>query len=548
VIDALGWTLVHFLWQGALLGVAAWAVLRALPEQHSEARYAAACALFGVMVLCPLATLTVMWPNAAALSVTPLAGVAHATATSVGFPETPRAAPWTAWAVALWTAGLALMAARAAGGWVWVWRRQNKGRRPLPDPLQDTVRSLAVRMGLHRAIRWFASVHGDTPQVFGWAKPVVLVPLSALTSMPAQQLEALLAHELAHIRRHDFLVNAVQVLAEIVLFYHPAVWWLSARVREEREACCDRVAAQVCGDTLLYGRALLALEESRERYALAASGFGLARRVRRLLSGGQDIRPVWLLAAVITASLLIAATSANWLLAQVPAPPAPPEAPAASTVPPPPTPPAVPALIGGYVPADAAPARLTDDEFRAFCRDFSATYLGMQRKEFPTADFGDRLAKLFEKYGPFVRWKDGRPVAKEYYSGLLIRQMAEGEGTGWSPAHLRWVQEEVVYLITPEERAAFFMVKNAEERDEFIRQFWQRRPGREMEHTRRLVYANQRYGSLTADRSRAYVLWGPPDEIESPPPQRYEIWRWRDGRTLRFEGPDLHLAGQWPRP
>jgi GWxTD domain-containing protein len=486
MIDALGWTLAHFVWQGALVGAAAWAALRALPERHPEARYATACALLAAMAICPLLTLAFLWPGGSAPAA-PLHVFIVPVSPAGPASVTPVQASWTVWAVALWAAGLVLMAIRAAGGWLWAWRRQYTDRRPLPQSCQETVHRLALRMGLRRGIRWFAGARIDAPQVFGWLKPVVLVPLSALASMPPQQLEAVLAHELAHIRRHDFLVNACQVLVETVLFYHPAVWWLSARVREEREACCDRVAAEQCGDTVLYGRALVALEESRDRYALAASGFGLSRRVRRLLSGGEGVRPAWLLTSVTAAALVVAATSANWLLAQAPAPPAPPAPVAAPAVSAPKVPPAM------------------------------------------------------------VHPSDGKLDARDSYNGHLQQQIADEESKGTPPssAHLRWVQSEVFYIITPVERATFLRLKDEAQRDEFIRQFWQLRPGQEKEHYRRLAYAKERFVSLASDRSRAYILWGPPDEIDSH--TDYEVWTWREGGTLRFEGSDLHLVGQWPR-
>jgi GWxTD domain-containing protein len=545
MIDALAWTLAHFVWQGALLGAAAWAVLKALPERRPETRYAIACALLAGMAICPMVTLALVWPPGNAPGVPSLTFIVPASLLAEPERVTQAQASWTLWAVTLWVAGLMLMAVRAAGGWLWAWRRQYTDRRPLPQSLLDAGHQLALRMGIRRGIRRFAGARIDAPQVFGWFKPVVLVPLSALTSMPPQHLEAVLAHELAHIRRHDFLVNACQVLVETVLFYHPAVWWLSARVREEREACCDRVAAEQCGDAVLYGHALVALEESRERYALAASGFGLARRVRRLLAGGEGVRPSWLLAAVTAASLVLVATSASWLLAQSPAPPVPPPPVAAPAVSVPQAPPATTQL---QVPAGEARARLSEDDFRLFQRDLAALLIGSYRRDFPSAQFDEKLTGLFDKYGRRLHQSDGGPVAQKDYLDLLLSQMGEEErkGTRFSPQHLSWVQIDVGYLITPEERATFLTLKDEAQRDEFIRQFWQRRPGQEKEHYRRLAYANERYGSLSSDRSRAYIVWGPPDEIESHPGD-FEVWTWRDGRSLRFEGSDYHLVGRWPR-
>ena len=124
-------------------------------------------------------------------------------------------------------------------------------------------------------------------------KPVVLLPASALAGLTPQQLEAILAHELAHIRRHDYLVNLLQTLVETLLFYHPAVWWLSRRIRIERENCCDDLAVSLCGDPCTYARALADLEALRgpaRSLAMAANGGSLLQRVRRLLGAPTSRR------------------------------------------------------------------------------------------------------------------------------------------------------------------------------------------------------------------------------------------------------------------
>jgi len=105
-------------------------------------------------------------------------------------------------------------------------------------------------------VRLLISALVQVPTVIGWLRPVVLVPVGALSGLPAEYLEALLLHELAHVRRHDYLVNILQSVAEALLFYHPAVWWVSGHIRAERELCCDDVAVAVSGDALTYARAL----------------------------------------------------------------------------------------------------------------------------------------------------------------------------------------------------------------------------------------------------------------------------------------------------
>jgi beta-lactamase regulating signal transducer with metallopeptidase domain len=126
----------------------------------------------------------------------------------------------------------------------------------------------------------------EVPTVIGWLRPVILVPASALTGLSAEQLEALLAHELAHIKRYDYLINLIQTAVETLLFYHPAVWWLSAQIRQEREHCCDDLAVATCGDVLIYARALAELEQLRSLapgLAVAANGGALINRIQRLI-------------------------------------------------------------------------------------------------------------------------------------------------------------------------------------------------------------------------------------------------------------------------
>jgi ankyrin repeat protein len=145
--------------------------------------------------------------------------------------------------------------------------------------------------------------------VIGWVRPAILLPASALTGLNPGQLLAILAHELAHIRRHDFLINGVQRAVECVLFYHPAVWWISGRMRVERERCCDDLAVRVCGDRMVYVNALVALENTREPIlALPTAGAGLTDRVRRLL-GIQGANRDWqsAVAALVFAVILVSA-------------------------------------------------------------------------------------------------------------------------------------------------------------------------------------------------------------------------------------------------
>jgi hypothetical protein len=160
-------------------------------------------------------------------------------------------------------------------------------------------------------VRIAKSALAGTPSVIGWLQPVILVPAAAFAGMDPEQLEALLAHELAHIRRHDYIVNLIQSAAETLLFYHPAVWWVSRRIRIERENCCDDLAVSVCGDVVTYARALTRLEELRtggSQFAMAAGAGSLLTRIRRLLEAGRPAhrRPGTWFTALLAALALCA--------------------------------------------------------------------------------------------------------------------------------------------------------------------------------------------------------------------------------------------------
>src|SRR5688572_23991155 len=177
---------------------------------------------------------------------------------------------------------------------------------------QHALARLTRRIRLSRPVRLLESSLVEVPTVIGWLRPVVLLPVSALTGLTRQQLETILAHELAHVRRHDFIVNLFQTAVETLFFYHPAVWWISSKIRMEREHCCDDLAVELCGNPVLYARALADLEQTRfPTPALALTGGSLLSRVRRLIAGSpRRCSAQWLAGvSVITvlASLAIAA-------------------------------------------------------------------------------------------------------------------------------------------------------------------------------------------------------------------------------------------------
>src|SRR5437773_6836113 len=190
------------------------------------------------------------------------------------------------WFVLLWFGGVLVMSLRLASGWLAVRRLWTTGTHPVPEGCEEALGRLVRRLRVTRPVRVLESAVVQVPAVIGWLRPVVLLPASALTGLTPLQLDALLAHELAHVRRYDYLVNLLQSAIETLLFYHPAVWWVSRRVRDEREHCCDDVAVAACGDAHFYATALLGMERLRNpkpALSMAAAGGSLVERVPRLM-------------------------------------------------------------------------------------------------------------------------------------------------------------------------------------------------------------------------------------------------------------------------
>ncbi|HKA22835.1 MAG TPA: M56 family metallopeptidase [Blastocatellia bacterium] len=318
IFQALGWTLIHFIWQGALIGILYFSVSLMLRRRSANVRYTTACMAMLLMLIAPAATLVIIrasadlpateaaneWGAAIQLERVTLKQFQPPSVESVDNKEIepvrastsdaivkriqdvlPRFIPWF---LALWFAGVLFLSLRFARGLVVVHRLKRVETGPSIRIWESRLSSLCQRLKVSRPVRLCESVLVEVPTVVGWLRPVILLPASALTGLSAEQLEALLAHELAHIRRFDYLVNLLQTSIETLFFYHPAVWWVSAQIRQEREHCCDDLAVAACGNVLTYARALTALEDLRgsgPQLAVAASGGSLLMRIQRLLRG-----------------------------------------------------------------------------------------------------------------------------------------------------------------------------------------------------------------------------------------------------------------------
>jgi GWxTD domain-containing protein len=466
--QGLGWALAHSLWQGASAAVLVAIALAC--TRSPRARYATGCLALGLMTgafgwtwwsSIPTGASTVSFQTARTLhAIDPSAAVS-------GVARDWRLGAILPWLAPFWAVGVLAFHLRALAGWTAARRLRTIGVCAAPDLWRERLDGLARRLRVTRAVVLLESGIARTPVVAGALRPVILVPVGMLAGLPARQVEAILLHELAHIRRHDYFVNVLQTWVEAIFFYHPAAWWISKVIRAEREHCCDDVAAAAQGDAFEYASALAALEQYRwaadgsgrlyKEPAVAATGGDLVTRIRRLLHPPEHPRAIFAPALSLTLVTLAAA------------------------------------------------------------------------------------ATLFA-------WQD---TPRQ-------RRVQQLRTTMESP-YRKWLTEDVAYIISDRERAAYRALMTDEEREKFIEQFWTRRdptPGTvenefKEEHYRRIAYSNELYpdGKLAGwktDRGRIYITYGPPDQIEAHPsdPVPNQEWLYKSiegmGQNVivRFEDPD----------
>ena len=420
---AVGWTLLHSLWEGAIISAALAATLVAM--RSPRARYAAACVAMLAMLVGFGLTLARVMPEQARRAPAVSTSSIPASTVRAGIdalsPSNPGLAAAVPWLALFWIAGVCIFYLAYTASWISVSRLRRRGVCCASEHWQTLLARLSTQLRLSRSVQLLESCLVDAPMVLGHLRPVILMPIGLLTGLPPGQIEAILLHELAHIRRYDYLVNVLQRSVEGLLFYHPAVWWMSRLIRTERENCCDDVVVAMSGNAHAYAVALAVLEQNRwsgREPAVAVTGGSLVKRIRRLLYP-QGPNGAW---TPLFSAVILMATAAVALTAW-----------------------------------QAAPQQAVQS------------------------------------------------------------------------AYDKWLNEDVVYIITAQERVAFQKLTTDEEREHFIVQFWQQRdPTPETaenefkeEHYRRIAYSS-RFSATSlsgwqTDRGRIYITYGPPDEIESHP-------------------------------
>lgn len=377
LVEALGWTFLHSLWIGALLSAVFLAVRWVMRGVGAQRRYLTGLAFLALMPVMVLIAFYFSYQSVTRMPAPEVAAVEgnvfhQTTSTGVArsLPES-ASATWLnepGWLtslktsyfdryhsalVALWLLGVAVFSARNIGGYFYTGRLRRVG---LVEPGAESVRvfrKLMERSGVSRAVVFMESLLVQAPVVVGYFKPVILFPVGLATGLGSSELEAILAHEIAHIRRHDFLVNILQCCVEVLFFYHPAAWLIGAAIREERENCCDDLAISASGDRVSLAKALTHVEAWKldNNLVLGFSGrnHSLLNRIKRIINNKTmkaQHREGNLLAIGIVAGLCLSTLTALKSIdyrqvknkeeaseQAMPEPPAPVEVPASETLP-----------------------------------------------------------------------------------------------------------------------------------------------------------------------------------------------------------------------
>ncbi len=311
VSQALGWTLIHFCWQATVIIALYLATDQALKKASIHTRYMLTLATLLSMFCLFVATLAYEFhfthePNTQIQSLRMLEAHIGLLANQSARLQLGTLLPWVDCA---WSIGVLCSCARSVGGWWWLQRLRRATRDAAPVAVHATFRNVCAKLRVFQQPDLKVSARISVPMTFGILRSIVLLPTAAVLCLNPDQLEAILAHELAHVRRADYFWNLLQTIGEALFFFHPAVWWIGGRLREQRELCCDDIAVEMCASPVLYASALFRLEEQKSAglmLAMALDGHqspsNFRKRIVRVLgeptpqSNISALRPLFLLA------------------------------------------------------------------------------------------------------------------------------------------------------------------------------------------------------------------------------------------------------------
>lgn len=297
-IHALGWTLIHSLWQGAFLAILLAIALILLRKNSSKLRYFITISVLFTLIFASVITFVNLYQTPAPLSHYSSFTPKVEAVASVTLEHTTQAPDKLAFfsdyfgqhlplIVTVWLSGVLVLMLRFLGGYALLQRMRHYQVTSVNREWQLKILEIADYLKIKKVVRLLESANAKTPMVIGYLKPVILLPLGTISGLSSKQIEVILIHEMAHIARNDYLINVSQSIVEIFLFFNPAMWWISGRVREEREHCCDDIVLQMTNDHLTLAKTLAVLEEIRPAslaVAFAGQKGGLLGRIRRIVN------------------------------------------------------------------------------------------------------------------------------------------------------------------------------------------------------------------------------------------------------------------------
>ena len=319
-LTLLGWAVVHSIWQGTFIAGVTAMTLALVRDPRAQIRYLIGCASLALMALTALFT---AFSGDTSIGSRVRYQVIYAIDGAIGV-SLPAFISWAAIIVpaagALWLAGLVVRLVFLGVEWRRVRALQRADLHEAGTTVRAVVTELCAQLGLPGTVDVRCSTRATVPMLLGWRHPLILLPAGTVSRLTPSQLRAVLAHELAHVRRGDSVANAILIVAETLLFHHPGARWVSRRIRTEREYCCDDVAVTIGRDAEAYARALAALEDARGelRLVVAAASGTLLDRIQRIV--GQP-RPMLTPARGALALLVASALAAAMLAIAMSVPP-----------------------------------------------------------------------------------------------------------------------------------------------------------------------------------------------------------------------------------
>jgi beta-lactamase regulating signal transducer with metallopeptidase domain len=333
LIQAFSWMLIHSLWQGLLLAVFTAVVLLLTRRSSAAVRYNLVVGQFLLFVLACAGTFVWEWNRSPLPAVVPLAGTIGGNATHFFNLDAESIRQFAATSIRYFTANAPAVvlvwfvlfifrSVRMMGSLVYIHRAKNKYTHAPAAYWKGRVEVLCQKLQLKRRVQLLESTFVKVPMVIGHLKPVILIPMGLLAGLPAEQVEAVLLHELAHIRRHDYFVNFLQTIAETVFFFNPGLLWISSLLRDERENCCDDIALAQTKNKTEFVQALISFKEHAlygTAYQMAFPGKKnhLLRRVTRILNNKNKTLGPAEKVFFMTGILILSAIVATAAIAQI---------------------------------------------------------------------------------------------------------------------------------------------------------------------------------------------------------------------------------------